>query len=942
MEAITTGMVGREAQRAELTAFVTSETGRALVLRGEAGVGKSALLDHAATLAEQEGRVVLRAAGVEAESALPHAGLHQFLHPLLAGPARPDAASRAVFDATFATRSDTTSGAASDTASGAAPVRPPSAMALGIAVLRLLTHTRTHRPSLLVLDDGQWLDDASADVCAFVGRRLAGSPVKLLVAVRTDTPSRWDTAALPELPVRALPEEDAARLLDLRHPHLDRRLRRIVLAQARGNPLALLELPAHLTGPSGGLPAEDLAGPHGVPLSRRLQRLFDSRIAALDERVRAELLMGALDGAGAPGRADAHPGARHVMRDADAAVAAGLLDVAPATGELVFRHPLVRSAIVQSATADQRRTAHLALARTHRGNLERRAAHLAAAAVDPDEEVAGVLEAAAGSATRRGGALTAVTWLTRAAELSENPAERSRRLAEAAFVAGHAARPGQARRLARADLAPGAAQSPAEVLAAAYQALYQDGDVRSTRQQVSAAIEGLRDGHAADGRTGPDEVLTRLVVLLLAISQYSGDRAVWESTRALLASLGGLVTERARLYADTWSDVNRHGAGRAEPLLRAAARLPELEPWEAARLGVAAYHLDVLDAWRPHLRRVVDHEVETGAVAAGMVMLHLITLDGTAAGEWDEAERTGQRALDLAVEHGHHLFAAQSRAYLAQLAALRGRTERARELCAEVDAWARPRGLGFLTQLTDAAAATAALGRGDHEAAYRHCAGITPPGEFRPYAYQAPRTLLDLVEAARAGGRARQARAHALAARDAGLPAVSPRQALITYGALAITAQDEREAAAMFARAQSHPDAARFPFELARIRLAHGLRLREVRGRDAARTQLTAAAEAFERLGASGWTERAQAALHGTGVVPPRAPAPHPASLTWQERRIADLAASGLTNKEIGRLMHLSPRTVSSHLYRVFPKLGVTTRAALRDALTRGEAVAAG
>ncbi|MFF2196748.1 AAA family ATPase, partial [Streptomyces sp. NPDC058157] len=432
MEPSTTAMVGREAERAELTAFVTSATGRALVLRGDAGVGKSALLDHAATLAELEGRVVLRAAGVEAESALPHAGLHQFLHPLLTGPARPDAAGRAAFDATFEAAFGTVSGAASE----APPVRPPSAMDLGIAVLRLLTHTPAHRPPLLVLDDGQWLDDASADVCAFVGRRLAGSPVKLLVAVRTDTPSRWDTAALPELPVRALPDEDAARLLDLRHPHLDRRLRRIVLAQARGNPLALLELPAHLTGPSGGLPAEDLAGPHGVPLSRRLQRLFDSRIAALDERVRAELLAGALDGAGTPGRADAVPGARHVMRDADAAVAAGLLDVAPATGELVFRHPLVRSAIVQSATAEQRRTAHLALARTHRGNLERRATHLAAAAVGPDEEVAGVLETAARSATRRGGALTAVTWLTRAAELSESPDERSRRLAEAAFVAG--------------------------------------------------------------------------------------------------------------------------------------------------------------------------------------------------------------------------------------------------------------------------------------------------------------------------------------------------------------------------------------------------------------------------------------------------------------------------------------------------------------------------
>ncbi|KJY29117.1 AAA family ATPase, partial [Streptomyces katrae] len=362
METNSAALVGREEERARLEAFVKSATGQALVLRGEAGVGKSALLDHAAALAAQEGRVVLRAAGVEAESALPYAGLHQFLHPLLSATARPEGdASGAEFDAAF----------------GGTPGQPPSAMALGIAVLRLLMRTRGRRPPLLVLDDGQWLDDASADVCGFVGRRLAGSPVKLLVAVRTDTASRWDTAALPELPVRALSEEDAARLLDRRHPELDRRLRRLVLAQAQGNPLALLELPLQPTGRPGGLPDEDPAGPHGVPLSRRLQRMFDTRIASLDERVRAELLAGALDGAGTPGRADAVPGTRYVMRDADAAVAAGLLDVAPATGELVFRHPLVRSAVVQTATADQRRTAHLALARLHRGDLERRATHLA-------------------------------------------------------------------------------------------------------------------------------------------------------------------------------------------------------------------------------------------------------------------------------------------------------------------------------------------------------------------------------------------------------------------------------------------------------------------------------------------------------------------------------------------------------------------------------------
>jgi DNA-binding CsgD family transcriptional regulator len=931
MESTGMAMVGREPEQAELVAFVKTAAGQALVLRGETGVGKSSLLAHAAAAAEQEGHTVVRAAGVEAESELPYAGLHQVLHPLLADVAGLDDTSQTVFDAVF----------------GRADSDPPSVMTLGIAVLSLLSLAAARQPLLLVLDDGQWFDDSSADICGFVGRRLAGSPVKLLVGVRTDIASRFDTAALPELPVTALSEQDAERLLTQRFPALGKQVRLLVLAQAQGNPLALLELPAHLgSAAHGELALDNLVGELGelgVPLPRRLQRLYGTRIAALSEAMREELLMGALDGAGAAGTALARtgpstgPGARYRMRDADEAVAAGLLEIEPATGDFAFRHPLVRSAVVQMATPNQRRAAHRALAHLHREHLERRATHLAAATVDPDEDVADILEAAAESATRRGGALAAVAWLTRAAELSVEHTGRSRRLADAAFVAGHAARLGQAHRLVQYGLAPGSTDSPASVLASAYQALYQDGDVLSTHRQVASAIERHRDaGPVGTGPAEADEVLTRLVNLLLAISQYAGDRTAWERTRSLLRDLGDLVTERSQLYADAWSDVVRHGQGCAEVVEQAAAKLAGQEPWEVTRLAVAAYHLDILSRFRPHLRGIVDRELETGAVASGMVMLHLIMLDQMAVGEWDGAEETGRRVLALAVEHGHELFATQSRAYLAQLAALRGQVIAARDLQAEVDAWARPRGLGFLTQLADSAGATAALSTGDYETAYLYAIGITQPGEFRPYAYQASRTLLDLVEAARHTGRAGHARQHALAAREAGLPDISPRLALLTYGALAMTADTDREAAEMFALAEAHPDAARFPFELARIRLAHGTRVRHVEGRAAARRYLVPAAEAFERLGAAGWIERARAELRATGAVP-RASMLNLASLTWQERRIADLAASGLTNKEIGKRMHLSPRTVSSHLYRIFPKLGITTRAALRDALSRTE-----
>lgn len=925
MELNARSMVGRDGEREVLSAFVTAAEGQALVLRGESGVGKSALLDHAADLAAPRHRVI-RAAGVEAESQLPFAGLHQFLYPLLSFADQLDEAHRKAFDVVFGRSGGT----------------PPSVMTLGIAVLDLLSLVASRQPVLLLLDDGQWLDTSSTEVCGFVGRRLTGSSMKLVVALRSDVPSGFDSAALPELAVTALTERASEELLELRHPGLDPQIRRLVLDEARGNPLALLELPPHVRAGRAGRTPRELFGYTGVQLPLRLQHVYGTRVAALGDTVRAELLRGALDGVGAGTATGPAPGSRYRMRDVDEAAACGLLDDDPVSGDFVFRHPLVRSTVVRMATPNERRAAHAALARVHRDDVERHATHLAAATVDPDARVAAALEAAAESATRRGGAVTAVSWLTRAAELSETPQERSRLLGDAAFVAGHAGLLDHARGLVRTGTASGAPESAASVVTTAYAALYEDGDVRSAHPQVLAAVEELRDGGRASGQGSGrgsgaherDGIPARLVNLLLAISQYAGDEGTWRRTHELLRSLDTRVPRDSLIYEDTWSDVVRRGAGARERLEQAYTGLRDLEPWDLTRLSVSAYHLDTLGRFRPHLQRTVDREVETGAAATGMTMLHLIMLDQISAGEWQEARRTGERCLDLTTSHGYALFTHQTRAYLGLLAALRGDAEQARELQAVVDAWARPRGVGFLTQIADAIGTAAALGEGDHEAAYLHAIGITPPGTFAPCVHQAPRTLLDLVEAALHTGRSAQARRHALAAEEAGLPDLSPRLALLTYGALAMTAPDSAQADAQYVRATTHPDAERFPFELARVRLAHGVRLRHTHGWKAARPALTAAAETFERLGAAAWTERARAELRAAGPAAAASAAPTP-TLTWQERRIADLAAGGLTNKEIGARMHLSPRTVSSHLYRVFPKLGITSRAALRDALGR-------
>ncbi|WP_369141947.1 AAA family ATPase [Streptomyces sp. R44] len=911
MESIDGAMVGREREQTVLSELVAAAGGRALVLRGDAGVGKSALLDHVAGLAEGEEHRVIRAAGVEAESELPYAGLHQFLYPLLSSIDQLDDRHREVFDVVF----------------GRGENSPPSVMTLGIAVLDLLSLAASQKPLLLVLDDGQWFDTSSTEVCGFVGRRLTGSSAKLVVGLRAGVPSGFDTAALPELAVTTLSGKESEQLLDMRHPELDSRVRHLILDEAQGNPLALLELPSYVRGNRTGHTAEAVFGYAGIPLPQRLQQVYGARIEALGDDVRAALLHGALDGVGAGAATGPTGSARYRMTDVHQAVTAGLLDIDALSGDFVFRHPLVRSTVVQMATPNERRAAHAVLAQVHRDDVERRATHLAASTVDPDEQVAAVLEAAADSATRRGGSLAAITWLTRAAELSESHEERSRRLGSAAYIAGHSGRLEHAQQLLRSGTGSATDPSPDSVVASGYVAFFEGEDIRSSQRQVFAAIESMRDS----GPREPDEVLTRLVDLLLAINQYASDEVWWERTHELLGSLGDLVSPYSRIYQDAWGDVVRRGAGVRERVERAFAGL-HLEPWDVTRLGAASYHVDTLSQYRPLLQRAADRELETGAVSDAMTMLHLIMLDQIAVGEWDEAELTGRHCLELTTAHGHGLFVHHTLAYAGLLAALRGRVDEARELQAVVDTWARPRGVGFLTQIADAIGTTAALSEGDYEAAYLHAIGLTSPGSFAPYAHQASRTLLDLVEAALHTGRADQARRHALAAQEAGLPGISPRLALVTYGALAMTTTDPTEADALYERAESHPAGADFPFELARIRLARGIRHRHTRGRAAARRPLTLAAETFERLGATTWTERARAELRATGT-PPVTSSAHLSPLTWQERRIADLAAGGLTNKEIGARMHLSPRTVSSHLYRVFPKLGITARAALRDAL---------
>jgi DNA-binding CsgD family transcriptional regulator len=343
--------------------------------------------------------------------------------------------------------------------------------------------------------------------------------------------------------------------------------------------------------------------------------------------------------------------------------------------------------------------------------------------------------------------------------------------------------------------------------------------------------------------------------------------------------------------------------------------------------------VDRLHRYRDPMRRAVQHGREGGAVTSAIEARLLLSADGWFAGTWDDVLETAAEASALCEEHGYSLLAGISLSYPALVAAARGEHDQARELTSQLASWGGPRRALLLTQRACHARALDAAGRGDFESAYSSAATVTPPGTLD----DTPQGLwvaFDLVEAAMRTGRRDAALAHVQAMLDADVASLSPRLAMLTAGAAALL---DDAAVDAFERALSVPDAALWPFDLARVHLTYGERLRRDRATADARRHLNAAQDIFSQLGAAPWAARASSELRATGQPVAEDQRPDPVTLTPQQREIATLAAAGLTNKQIGERLYLSHRTVATHLYQIFPKLGVTSRAALRDALSRSE-----
>jgi DNA-binding CsgD family transcriptional regulator len=905
---------GRAEELENIRVFLdrTAGDGAALLLSGEPGVGKSLLLEAAVDAARAAGMVVLTASGVEFEADVSFAALNQVLLPL-----------HDQFDRLSCAHRDALAVALG---LGDGPVYDRTVVS--DAALTLLRRVSTDAPLLLVVDDLQWVDRSSAAVLGTIARKVIGSRVGFLAGFRSEADSYFEPSGLRVLEVRPLDPDASAGLVSTRFPMLAARVLQRVLDEAQGNPLALLELPSALSDPQRTarrpLPAV-------LPLSRRLQSLFASRVGELPAATRQLLLLTALDGSDDLRLLRSTASGKSILDDLALAERARLLSIDHAGRQVTFRHPLVRSTVVEMSTSSERQHAHTELARLLVDQPERRAWHLAEAAVEPDEVVADLLEEIAYRILRRGDAVGAVTALLRAAELSPDRSDRGRRLAQAAYVGADVT--GELRNASpllvdARRTGPEVGGSLQAAVAASFVLLNEEGDVDTAHRLLAGAIET----YAAD-HSGCDAAVVEALHTLLLICFFGGRAELWESFDDAMDRLEGDIPVVLSCAARTLRDPVRTAPPALEQLADTVSGLrDEVDPTQIVRTGMAASYVDRLGGCRDALWRVVRDGRQGGAVASAINALLLLCFDDLTIGHWEEAQQLADEGVELCEKHGYRLLGWPGRLTQALLAAARGDDETVEALTVEMSGWAAPRRVRTVEAYACHVRALAALGRGDFEEAYEQASAVSPPGVLASDVPHALRVMMELVDSAVRTNRHDEALAHVRAMGAANVAALSAHLALLVAGSAAIAAGEDR-VVELFEQALALPEGERWPFDRARIQLAYGERLRRARATTESRRHLTAALSTFERLGARPWVTRAGKELQATGLTKLRGTGFGPASLTPQEREVAVLAAAGLSNKQIAERLFLSHRTVGSHLRQVFPKLGVNSRAALRDAL---------
>jgi DNA-binding CsgD family transcriptional regulator len=897
-------LADRETERARLDQLLAAaRLGRSsmLVLRGEAGIGKSALLDYAAERAE--GCRILRATGAEWEMELPFAGLHQLCAGLLDGRERLPVPQR---DAVA-------------TAFGVSSGSPPDRFLVGLAVMSLMSAAAEERPLICIIDDVQWLDRSSAQALAFVARRLDVESVVLLFAVRDPGGPEEFAAGLPELRLEGLPDVCARELLGsvITSP-LDERVRDRILAETAGNPLALLEIPR-------GVSPASLAGGFGLPesasLPDRIEASFQRRVQQLSRATQRLLLLAATDPTGELAllvRAAAEAGIS--MEELAPVEADGLLSLGP---QVAFRHPLLRSAVYRAAPAEERRAAHRSLAAATDAELDpdRQAWHRAHATIGPDAEVADELERSAERARARGGLAAAAAFLERSVALTPDPPRRAHRALEAAASKQLAGASEEA-----LNLLSRAAAGPLDPFDHA-RLKFLHGQIEVDLSRGSAALPLLLD--AARELETLDVFLSRDAYLAALRAASVAGRlgpGMMEVARAALQAPRVRDSPRAvdRLV-DGLAIRFTDGYAASVPSLKCALATVREEgerkgvsvrwPWFARRV---AAELFADDTWHYLAARSVQVTRENGALAVLPLALHHLAHVRCFEGDLDGANALLDEADGIAVATGTEplIFGRLP------LAGFRG-IEVEAVACFEtaLPAAIAREGEGVLLTFFEHAQAVLYNGLGRYEAALGPAESASDKDELLASVWSLP----ELVEAAARCGQAdlasgaieRLSERTRAAGTDLALGIEAMSKALVS---------DASVAEGLYIEAIDRLGRTRLTLALARARLVYGEWLRRDRRRTDAREQLRLAHDMFTSMGTEAFAARAGRELLATGETARKRTAETRDELTAQETQIARFARDGLSNAEIGARLFISPRTVEYHLHKVFMKLGISTR----------------
>ncbi len=886
--------------------------GGVLVVRGEPGIGKTALLDHAARSASD--LRLVRIAGVESEMELAFAALHLFCVPMLDRlPHLPEPQRDALA-----------------TALGLRSGPAPDHFLVGLAVLSLLSEAAGDRPLVCLVDDGQWLDRASGRALAFAARRLLAEPVLLVIAAREPGA---DLRGLPDLVVEGLPDADARQLLAsvVRWP-LDERVRERMLGEARGNPLALRELPR-------GGPLAELTGgtglPDTLPLSGRIEESFRRQIAELPADTRRLLRVAAADPVGDPARV--WRAARRLRVPAEAAapaVEAGLVEFAT---WVRFRHPLVRSATYRSASLTERQEVHRALADVTDPAVDpdRHAWHRAQATPAPDEDVAAELARSAGRAQARGGLAAAAAFHDRAATLTPDPARRAQRLLDAARTTRDAgALDAALELLAAVDAGPPDGLRTAE-------AQHLRGQITLEQRRSRHAVRLLLD---AARRLGPlDAGLSRETYLqALGAAIWTGESeqpGILRGTAAAArtAPPGPVPPRTTDVLLDAFAIRLTEGHAAAAPTLaHALQRILALNAGtdlDVGRwlwlVGMRAGGIVAGELWDDDARHTLAAgQVEVARGAGALVQLqyglNFLAWTHLDAGELAAAARLLDEDRLIAEAAGTSPIGVCA----TLLAAWRGQERMTAELLETTTRLATAGGMGRLLTVADHASAVLHNGVGRHDAARDAALRAFERDEL---GYE-PFVVAELAEAAsRTEDTALLTRVlHRMSDRARATPTEWALATEVYVRALAsdgATAENcYRESVERFGRTRQRA-------QLARVHLLYGEWLRRQNRRSDARRHLRLAYDKLTAMGAEAFAERARRELQATGETVRRRTVTTVTELTAQEAQIARLAREGLSNPEISTRMFISPRTVEWHLRKVFTKLGISSRRQLRGAL---------